>query len=80
MLLFTATMEEEVKEGDLTLRKRTAFYGAVNLYLCCLFGHRAGVHANLTDAMVVAARTAGSENAGYVVQVSGYTYLVLITR
>ena len=80
VLLFTATMEDDVKSGDLRVRLTSRLYGALNLYWCCLFGHRAGVHTNMTDAMVIAARKSGSEEKGYVVQVSGYTYHVLITR
>ena len=80
VLLFTATFEAEVRDGDLRLRKRNQLYGSLSLYWCCLFGHRNAVHANLTDRMVKEAQASGSDAAGYAIQVSDYTYLVLITR
>ena len=73
MLLFAATMENEVREGDLRLRKKTQLFGAMNLLWAIMFGHRSGVHANMTDEMVRGVQEEGSAQRGFVVQVSDYS-------
>ena len=69
VLLFTVTLEAAVKEGDYRLQGKVAFYGALNLYLACLFGHRASVYCEMTDSMVKTAATSGSDAQGYNIQV-----------
>ena len=41
-----------------------------NLYWACLYGHRIGVHANMTDTMVQQAAKSGNERDGYIIEVS----------
>ena len=73
VLLFTAGIEADIGEGDLRLQGKGKFFGAFSLYFACLFGHRSGVHVNMTEAMVRTAAQSGSESNGYAIQVSNYS-------
>ena len=65
VLLFTDSMELYYTPG-----KKAEFFGYMNLYLVCHFGHRSSIHANMTDAEVALAKADGDAENGYVIQVS----------
>ena len=69
VLLFTVKIEEAVEQGDFRLQGKAKLYGALNLYLACLFGHRSSVHLEMTDQMVQTAAASGSDTRGYAIQV-----------
>lgn len=69
VLLFTAKLEAVVADGDYRLQGKSLLYGALNVYLACLFGHRAAVTGEMTDQMVQTAAASGTDEKGYVIQV-----------
>ncbi|XP_041834073.1 uncharacterized protein LOC121635080 [Melanotaenia boesemani] len=55
-------------EEEYSTRDRFLLYGFLTAYWSCLYGHRPGVYANLTDAEVVEAENTGGED-GYLLYV-----------
>ena len=70
VLVLTASLEEEY-----TMRKKAHFVGVLNLYWSCLYAHRNAVHSNMTDKHVALAKRQGSDEKGYMIQVSTVQFI-----
>ena len=60
----------ESLETEWDIRLKAEFVGLLNLLLSCMYGHRNGVHARMTDQHVETAKQQGNAKDGYVIEVS----------